>query len=495
MPKILTAALMIASALAGLSACSLPKSDNTAVADILSENEVGGEITVSCYDLPHYEDLIEQAALEFEKKFPGTKVVLDRELGFEMKIITNDDGEFVGIDRNEDPDARNIYISRVNTEIMGGRGADIYALDILPFNSYAELGQLENFREYMEYDPEFDITAYREEIFDALTDDRGQFVMPLNYYFDYFMYNEAVFNESEATALSALDSASFKTLIDMAKEAYDRQGDKADNIIGFWSEANMFQEFFKQNFYDFVDLRVKKSNFTDGRFAALLNEMRGLIDEGYVTVGSDSDGSANAWADAPEIEPPIQFFVFLYGSIGIYNFRDIASGRGAADFSGYTTGLCGIRANDCGEAAFTYSMAFGINANSKNKKTAWEFIKFMLSDEQWDVYRKIQGFQVNKNAFLRCAEQQAAGMQATDTGNPYVTPKTINEQTKAALDAYTSHVERYTARAKHLDPYSFDTYITNAALTEGFMPFMRGEKTAEEAAQAVQDKVNFYLSE
>jgi len=320
-------ALAVIAVILTLSACSSAKSDSASASGILSKSEITGEITVSCYDWPQYEDLLSKAAEAFERKFPGTTVILEYDGGLNMKIITG--GDTAHVDMHESPDARSSYISKVNTQLMGGRGADIYAIDILPFNSYIETGQLDNFREYMEYDPEFDITSYRQEIFGALTDDKGQFVMPLNYYFDYFMYNETAFIESEA--------------------------------------------------------------------------------------------------------------------------------------------------------AFTYSMAFGINSNSKNKKTAWEFIKFMLSDEEWRVYYSIPGYHINKNAFYKKAAEQAAEIQGNDT--------------EAALNMYISHIERYTAKAKHLDPYSYDTYITNTALTEGFTPFINGEKTAEEAAKAVQNKLSFYLSE
>lgn len=43
--------------------------------------------------------------------------------------------------------------------------------------------------------------------------------------------------------------------------------------------------------------------------------------------------------------------------------------------------IAGIQADNNGNVPFSFQQAYGINANSDNKATAWAFLKFLLSDE------------------------------------------------------------------------------------------------------------------
>jgi len=474
----LTAVFLFICVSLGLSACSLPKAANTPIPEILAQTEVKGKITVSCFGSGDV--AVEEAAKLFERKFPGTKVV------FEINDWKNGFYE-------QDEKA---YLSRVNTEIMAGRGADIYAIAVLPVNKYAEQGYLDNFREYMENDPEFDETAYRQPVLDALTDDRGQFIMPLSYYFDVFLYNKAAFSQSEAAALSEMDAASFTQLVRMAKDAYDRQDGKVDYVHGGVYQRVLFQQIFGQTFSDYVDISRKQANFTDGRFADLLNTIRGYADNAEKYNETD-DADITYLFNWREIGNLMDFFD--EGPPQII-FRD----NGTEFFTPETAGLCGIMANDAGEAAFNFDIAFGINANSGNKKAAWEFIKFMLSDEMQEefafYYRSY--LPVNINAFNNWVEGQAAYrvgeyIDKEPFGDMVVTAPAgpLNEKGQAIYDGYTALVERYTARIKRLKAYEYDSYITDVAELEGFLPFMKGERTAEEAAAFVQNKVWLYLNE
>jgi ABC-type glycerol-3-phosphate transport system substrate-binding protein len=61
--------------------------------------------------------------------------------------------------------------------------------------------------------------------------------------------------------------------------------------------------------------------------------------------------------------------------------------------------IAGLLTNEAGQAAFRCYQSYGMNANSKNKTLAWEFIKFMLSEEMQQSLNLL-GFPVNNAALI-----------------------------------------------------------------------------------------------
>jgi multiple sugar transport system substrate-binding protein len=160
--------------------CGASASSGTVLDSDFFDQKIRGEITVLAYDSIFYKTYLEDAARGFEALYPGTKVNI--ETFSAMPVITygsSGDGEFSLMEYTDDPQSRQDYLSRINTSLMSGRGADIYAMDVLPLHKYVESKTLENLEPYMNLDPGFYKLDYRQNILEALRYKNGTWFRPI----------------------------------------------------------------------------------------------------------------------------------------------------------------------------------------------------------------------------------------------------------------------------------------------------------------------------
>lgn len=170
----------------------------TSEAGNAAQNLISGEITVSCYDSAIYQTFLEEAANIFEEQNPGTKITIESFSEMpEVKSFEQDGASVTAIIVADDPQGRADYISKTSAALMSGQGADLLAMDVLPFRHYAESGQLENLAEYMEQDSDFQKSDYRENILNAVAFNNGTWFLPLDYTFDYYTYDSTLVSEQD----------------------------------------------------------------------------------------------------------------------------------------------------------------------------------------------------------------------------------------------------------------------------------------------------------
>jgi len=142
--------------------------------ETLPNDEINGEITVSCYDLSMSQSFLEEAARQFEQKYPGTKVNITSFSAMpEVKKSEQDGEQIQAVIQEDDPQGRTDYISKTSTSLMSGQGADLLAMDVLPVYKYVESGQLENLKEYLDQDIDFNSSDYQDNILKALEFQNG----------------------------------------------------------------------------------------------------------------------------------------------------------------------------------------------------------------------------------------------------------------------------------------------------------------------------------
>jgi len=487
-----------------LTSCS-GKNGNTSIADIVKNSPVEGEITIYCYDAQTYKAFLEKAAKGFQQKFPDTKVnieVFGKMPEQKMMEFGDGSGGVMTFEYVDDPDAEKDYRYRVNTEIMSGGGADVCALDVLPVHIYQAGGTFDNLREYMDNDPDFDISRYRANIFDAMTTDTGMFVMPVFYTFFVFAYNKDLFTDEEAETLSKLNTAGYDELIALSKEAFDRQGGDT-YIFGYTNSFRMASEMFSQNYDDFIDHKSKKANFTDGKFVGMLDKIREYEEAGYIEsyrkqtdIWNEAEeppasafDSAEEWLETFRKYETEEYFITYHNSLSLYMLfiKDPATPRPVGVGNLAQGGIAGIKSADGGKASFSNRMSFGINENSGNKKTAWEFIKYLLSEEMQasDDLMMLTGHPINKDAFNKKEESQIKSLlKGSDYG--------LYESDQETADAYMALMDRY---ASQINTYGFHNQTVIDIVATEIEAYFAGEKTADEAARVLQSKLAIYLSE
>jgi multiple sugar transport system substrate-binding protein len=506
--KKLLAILLSVLFVASLSACSVPSGQNEATAnpDVTGapssadgpavSGEISGEITVSAYDSQTYKAFLEDAARLFEEKYPGTTVTVETFSAMpEVKTSGQGNKSMTAIQMQDDPQGRQDYISKVNTAMMSGGGADVYAMDVLPIYKYAQSGQLEDLAGYMNADSEFDRAAYRGNILDAIQYNGGTWFLPVDYTFDYFAYDSTLISP-DGSNFGPQSAFSTQQLFDLAKELYDGST-KLFNISDYQNKGNggMWRDLFTDHYTDFVDIQNKTANFADGSFAGLLNTVTGYAQQGYIPQGV-SDRAVNAEDVMRQAgEAPTDRYSFKHQSaFSLLNQFTRDTGRKLqmvmiGENSGIEADdeIAGIHANADGTVPFTYGQAYGINANSQNKQTAWAFIKFLLSEEmQINTHLSPFSFPVLNSALEKKANSVFGGsFMGAQAGE-------LDEKQQQAFDAYLTAIRQM---SDQIHSYTWTDTLINDMISAEVQYYFDGSKTAEEVADVLQNKVDLYLNE
>ena len=454
---------------------------------------VEGEITISAYDSMVYKSFLEEAARAFEALYPGTKVNVET-FSTMPEIRTGGQGnmQWTVIESQDDSQSRTDYINRVNTNLMSGTGADLYAMDILPLHKFAANGTLEKLDSYMAMDPNFHKGDYRENILDAVRYQNGTWFLPLDYDFNYFSYDTTLVPK-EITGGFGIDKAfSSEDLLKIGMGLYNGAY-KIFNIIDYTPKSrSMFTVLLGENIQSYLNLETRKPNFVDGSFAAMLNSVKNYAGQGLIPQGVT--GQQDAGQLRIMEEPTDRFYFKQYNSanllsqfsrsLGIMN-RMMAGGT----VRGIDTDdeIAGIQANADGSVPFTYRRAFGINSRSKNKENAWAFLKFLLSEEMQASADMIMTLPLNNKA-----REETARLFFTRMGAIRNSDGVLNEQQRQVLTQYKETVEKMSDSINCF--VARDTSLNDMIASEA-QYYFSGAKNADEVAKVLQNKADLYLNE
>ena len=136
-----------------------------------------------------------------------------------------------------------------------------------------------------------------------------------------------------------------------------------------------------------------------------------------------------------------------------------------------------------------------IGVKSKNQEGAWEFIKTMLSDE---VQENQWGLPVTNAAFDKVLAQAMEQQYYTDENGEKVymestgyignTEYKMGDLTQEQADAFRDYVNGATVSG------NYDTNIMDIVIEES-AAYFAGDKTVDEVASLIQNKVSIYLGE
>ena len=493
-------------------------SNNTPVVELnfTQDKELSGFLSVSTFDSMMTGPFVEEAAKLFMDKHPEVEIEVSS-FSAPPNIVSAGGG--VMVSQSMDNMAEKIdYINGINTELMSGRGADIIAMEILPFYNYAQNGQLVNLEAYMNADPSFDKSNYRAEILDAIRLDDGLYMFPLDYSFNYVTYDSSVF--TDGLGISS-DKLTYDQLIDLGA-AYTSAENTYVLPLFAGPVPGLFAEMFNVDYDYYADILGRNANFTGGRFESLIEQVMNYEKEGYIRTRDDNMGPM-PMLSMEERQEMLMADHFLFDRrssaqlLGEF-YETTGMGMRVASMTAESQydEIAGLIANEDGEVTFSLGSAFGINENSQEKELAWEFIKF-LADEAMGESMRVRGLPTNISVFEERTKMSIAGvgfapmMMPGMAGagpikqdgpgegkmpmpEPVEKPEFIelDATQQQAYDAYIAQVETFT---KMLNKYTItDTMVEDIIRTEVKEVF-DGNKSASDAANVIQNRVGLFLNE
>ncbi|OPA73007.1 ABC transporter substrate-binding protein [Paenibacillus selenitireducens] len=410
----------------------------------------GGKKTIMFSTLYHYE-LFEEAKKKYEAKYPNITI--------ELKYTKSGDGA-------EGAAAHEKFVKTTNTAMLSGKGPDMIEMDQLPIESYVKKNLLANMSEIIEKDPTFKKEQYFNNILDNVKINGGIYGMPLAF----IMYGQ-IGNETliEKSGVKFDDKTwNWSQYTDVIRQVM-KFGDKSNFGGLFGSPDAVLNEMVKEQYPMFVDEVNGKVNFDSDTFTKLLNQVKSLSDEHILTE---------------------EFLVPLFNNVSIVSPRHYINDLKQSEFNPkeyrfksklYTKPQAnGQQAGDY----FRPYITIGINEKSSVKDEAWDFLKFMLSEEM-----QPGGFSLNKASYEKQVQQLLKeGKVKSDQpvgamkGKVFeVTAKDIQE-----LDQFLSGA---------IHPVAFKPSKVEEIISEESKAYFSGQKSAEDVGKLIQNRVTTFLNE
>ncbi len=439
---------------AGEEKCELYRYDIPAGTHKVKERKV---ITLA---VPYTERWLEVAALKFQKT--------NQEYRVEIKQYETDEKQ-ASQGNNEN------YAKAINTELLTGKGPDIINTSGLPYEKYAEKNLFAELGEMMEQDSSFDKSKYYTNIFDALKYKDKYYTIPASVSFSVLAANKKILGSA---AINPDDSK--WTWEDISKIGQNLPKDKKMFIS--MSMNSLLNYMLTGNFSSFIKESEKRANFNSPEFISLLNLAKKYGDSKI------SEKAANGnYGDIGSIQK---------GSV-IFNPMSINNYTGYAFMKGiYNDQVELLKFPSVGGlqgGIFDSGTLFSINNNSSNKAVAWEFLKYLLSDEI--QAGDLEGFAVNKEALAKTAQKT---IDMVKTGSMVLAVSSKNDKSPIVIEPKVlsqKDIDYVNSFIEKMCVYNRNNAGVNAIIDSETKSFFSGGKSAEEVANIIQNKVNIYLGE
>lgn len=397
--------------------------------------EMKGEITISTMV---EQEFLKTAAENFEKKYPGITITINTYQGTSGENAADD------------------YRTLLNTKIMSGKAEDIIFSTQLPVQKYMEMGVFEDLSDYVSAAPELSSENVFLNVLEAAKDEEGHlYILPYMSSFQVISFDNEVVTESGALDKES-ENICFSEAIDYAKQMADDS--QLKNLYIMQGKNISYLEYIVKEYQQsLIDMDEKKVNINTETYTGWLQEVKAMEEEGYF----NTDGSIDYYnadyhfAMVPDYDVQSAF----------YNVTDnLVLGAPIADEKGnvYTSS----------------AYCIGMNSASEKKGIAWEFIKYLLSEDV-QTLPSIHGLAVNKKGFEASVNRYLKFYQdGTDS-------IVDSEEYKSLLLKWVEGINKCDV----LDPVIMD-YIN-----EENSKFFEGTQSAEKTAQILQSKITQYLNE
>ncbi|WP_165921121.1 ABC transporter substrate-binding protein [Paenibacillus albiflavus] len=432
-----------------LTSCDSASSDSGATTTNPNPDPNGEKTIVIA--VPSADGYLKQVAAQFEDLHPN--------IHFEIQ-------EFIPLPKPESSDVvismsglgMEKYVQSVTTQVIAGKGADLIFMNNLPQDKFVEKNLLVNLYDLMEKDKSIDKSKYYNNILQASQQGDGLYAIPLSFSVGMVAGNTNLMEQANIK----LDQdkpwtwGQFKDIGKQIKEQGDSLG-----FTNFPPEL-LLNDYLEESYPQLV--QGGKANFDSDMFRSMMQEIKSMYDDGILSSEFTQDYDK-----------------------GVFSLQDISSAQQVLMTPMKSKYYNKPTVNDTLQGLpFKVYNSLGINSSSKVQLEAWEFIKYLLSDEV-QTMPDFAGLPVNKQAadklFDDALHQLANGM--LDSSSELL-PDT--ETAKQRIEDVKKFMEQAGAR----------NYVDNKVymiVREEFATFMNGQKSAKDVSKLIQNRVTTYLNE
>ncbi len=395
------------------------------------------------------------------------------------------------------------YGSIVATELMAGGGPDIIFPNMMKSSDLyktMDSGAFLNLEKVMEQDENFRAEDYIDGVLDGARYKGGLYLMPLSLKTAYLTGSREALDR---VGVSETDLTDFWTLMDTAARVTQEQRAAGDeNYLGFlynylWDDEPQYRGVSGTDVPSAIDV------FPDTGIPLVDYERKEILPE---------EENLRRWAEAVSAYADAQCFTLDRGTISPMMFINIARGEASVQYDQLYTQMSvfmtAYGAVGEGESAFVKPVpgpsgekvsrivqSLAINANSKNQKNAWRFVKLMTG---FSIQGTIYGVdQMDGLPVLKAAYTDEISYMQTEMKNDWVEMEDITDEygvkyAQLGDEEYDAIVQELMNPGKVLLPESGPV---QTMFEEALLPYFDGKAGLDECMSKLRSKLEIYVSE
>ena len=395
----------------------------------------------------YVDDNVKKAAIAFNKK--------NNKYQIEFKDYSNE----------EDPQ------TKMNADIIAGNVPDILCLSGLSVNQYVEKGILEDLTSYYEKDSDVSADDMIPSVAKAMQIDGKYYYIAPGFYVNTLVGAAKTVGTEPGWTMDDL-----KKVLDENKDARPFYSEnKNDNLYNF-----IFM-----NISDYVDWSTGECTFDGQDFKDILEICnRGTNEETDYSEDSPSE---------PSLIKEGKVLLTNGGSLDMESVELYeAMFNGDITFIGYPN-------KDKDGSYFSFENQLGIYSKSKNKDAAWEFLKTFLTKEYQGNRNNVYGNPTRQDAFDMLVKSKTATEKYTDELGNEVEPLESGwgwDDLNVDIGPLTDkQAQMYIDLVNNTDKTGeYNDEIGNI-ITEEAKAYFSGQKSLDETADIIQNRVKTYVNE
>jgi len=355
-------------------------------------------------------------------------------------------------------------------EIITGKGPDIIHTTMFPVNQWAGRGFLTDIYEFIDADPVFNRSDFMESVLRALEMNGKLYQMASDFSISTLIGHPNVVGRNPGWSIDELGA-----VLEANPQATKPFGD-------FFDGSALVYSIYRVDNASFVDWESGTVNFDNDYFVSLLEFARNIVVTGWDEIDFGAGGyMSQPYRDISSGEQIIMEVSFsrpwMYSA-----YQDLFNG----DFV-----FKGFPVETGSGNSLSINLGFAITSASKNQQGAWEFIRFLISEEwQNRQLRNDDGvfsLPTNKNVF----ELSIANAMVENRGISV----SINDFNTVSRPLTQEHVNIIRALVDSTSGVSFSVDPLFDIFTEGMANFFNGVSTAQDTARIIQNRASRYVSE
>ncbi|WP_339208085.1 extracellular solute-binding protein [Paenibacillus sp. FSL K6-3182] len=349
------------------------------------------------------------------------------------------------------------YQKTTNTALLSGKGPDIFEISSLPIDDYVSNKLLLNMDELMKQDKTMSISDLQMNILDELKLNGGMYAMPFGFSLRAFVGDGDILENKNIDDKNWTWKEFEKTSKELGESGTERRYAIAND-----PPEMLLQEMVVDKYTEFVDHTTKKAKFDSLLFVEAMQQIKKMYDNKVMTSEPADIGKQMFYSTV--LQSPGDFIN------GLHIFFSNPKLLQKPEQTGGTRIITDSR--------------FAIQAKSPVKEEAWKFIAFLLSEEGQSLQER-QGFSllksVNEKQMNDIQEQVKSGTYKLSDGK---IPKVSDED-------FTQFKQLISTADNHSDA---DGSVMSIIGDES-RSFFGEQKSAEEVAKLIQNKVTTLLNE